>query len=543
MMDTTMISIINDEQFLPTKELKIGDVEVTYEHGRFRYIRFHGREVIRMIYPALRDENWNTIPYTISNETVATTEQEITIRFSAQFKEGAIQYEADFQLNIANSGRVTYSMKGESATAFKSKRIGICVHHPIPSCMGRQVDIVHDNGTTTKMMFPVLISPDRPFTDVSQMRWTSADGLNCDLLFEGDVFETEDQRNWADDSYKTYSGPQYRVPMLHVAKGDTMHQQVTLRVTGNVSQLAHSEENALKKNPFPQIGYLISDEPALYTDEITTLARQIPLDHLLLNVRLNDKGWRAAFERAAALATRLGTLLKLQVYFSSFAPQEIDDVEQLLSQFPQVKDVLILSADQPTPPINEFSRVYDILKKKWPQLKIGYGSSSWFAPLHSSLPIGISCDFVSFTISPQAHQTDHRSILENLLSQYAIIETLYNRMGEVPVHILVQFSKETDKRLHTHFAAWWTLAAIANFGDAAALTVYGLAGDKGVIRLSQPNSSPLYQLLQDLKTFGPHHLTIEQPSFASNPIEKLRSTVVCCGKEDGGKICYSIKDI
>lgn len=539
-----MISIVNDEQFLPIKALKAADVEVTYEHGRFRYIRFQGREVIRMIYPALRDENWNTVPYTISNEVVTTSRQEVSIRFTAEFKAGDIQYEAAFQLGIADSGRVTYSMQGKSATVFKSKRIGICVHHPIPSCMGRQVEIVHDNGTSEHTIFPVLISPDRPFTDVSQMRWTSADDLRCELLFEGDVFETEDQRNWTDDSYKTYSGPQYRVPMLHIAKGDTMHQQVTLQITGNVSPLAQTEEKTSTKKPLPEIGYLISDEPASYTDEITTLANQIPLDHLLVNVTLNDKGWRAVFERAAELATRLGTMLKLQVYFSSFSQQEIDAVKKLLSQYTkQVKDVLILSADKATPPLNEFSKAYAILKKEWPQLTVGYGSSSWFAALHSSLPIGIPCDFVSFTISPQAHQTDHRSILENLLSQYATIETIHSRMGKVPVHVLLQFSKETDKRLHTHFAAWWTLAAIANFSDAASLTVYGLAGGKGVIRLNEPKSSPLYQLLRDIKMFGPDHLTVEHPSFASNPIEKLRSSVVCCGKEDGLKTCYSITDI
>ena len=38
------------------------------------------------------------------------------------------------------------------------------------------------------------------------MSYQLADGMWVDLKFEGDIFETEDQRNWIDGSYKTTIG-------------------------------------------------------------------------------------------------------------------------------------------------------------------------------------------------------------------------------------------------------------------------------------------------------------------------------------------------
>ena len=50
--------------------VQAGPLSAQYRDGSLRYIRFGGREVLRQVYVALRDRNWETIPVRISTETV-----------------------------------------------------------------------------------------------------------------------------------------------------------------------------------------------------------------------------------------------------------------------------------------------------------------------------------------------------------------------------------------------------------------------------------------------------------------------------------------
>ena len=45
------------------------------------------------------------------------------------------------------------------------------------------------------------------FPSVDELELTMRDDVELELLFEGDLFEMEDQRNWTDASFKTYCTP------------------------------------------------------------------------------------------------------------------------------------------------------------------------------------------------------------------------------------------------------------------------------------------------------------------------------------------------
>ena len=65
------------------------------------------------------------------------------------------------------------------------------------------------------------------------MLWTTAEGAQAEITFEGDVFETEDQRNWTDTSYKTYSRPLELPFPYSVNAGETIEQRITLKISGD----------------------------------------------------------------------------------------------------------------------------------------------------------------------------------------------------------------------------------------------------------------------------------------------------------------------
>ena len=101
---------------------------------------------------------------------------------------------------------ITFTMEGIALESFEKNRIGFCVLHPIDGCAGTNCVIAHSDGSLEQSVFPEQISPDQVFRDIRSMKWM-ANTVHCRLDFEGDIFETEDQRNWTDASYKTYSTP------------------------------------------------------------------------------------------------------------------------------------------------------------------------------------------------------------------------------------------------------------------------------------------------------------------------------------------------
>lgn len=67
-MSVKNIHLPFDVPLLPIKNLQSGLLSCVYEHGNLRYIKLGEVEVVRMMYTAVRDEHWHTIPYTIEAE-------------------------------------------------------------------------------------------------------------------------------------------------------------------------------------------------------------------------------------------------------------------------------------------------------------------------------------------------------------------------------------------------------------------------------------------------------------------------------------------
>lgn len=426
-MTTTEWEFKNDVPLLPFNLFKAGHTTGMYESGRIRYIKWKGKEVLRNIYPALRDEQWNTIPFVIRNEKLNISADAFEISYDAKFNHGDISYEAGFQIKGADD-KLIFQMRGKALSMFNSKRIGICVLHPVNPCAGQPVDIIRPDKSVNTSQFPVLINSTQPFTDISGMHWVTTGGVKIELNFEGGDFETEDQRNWTDDSYKTYSGPQYKTPMLKLNAGDTMHQKVTLSIKGQ----AITETNTGSKT----------------------------------------------------------------------------GVQEFRKRFPLIG---------------------------YRRTRSGNSVGSWFADLNGSIPLSVNCDFVSFTACPQVHQTDSRTILENVFSLHSIIETLRSKAIDVPVHVSLLFSRESDHRLHSYFGAWWMINVIAGLSEASHITLYDNSeGSK---------SSPLYALLNKIHEFRPVNIIAERNDKLQDPLEMLSSGRIYIENETGDRICFTMKDI
>ena len=114
----------------PAKFLS-GPLEIHYEQGLLRNIRIGDYEVIRMIYFALRDHNWETIIPVIKNEQIKESDAGFRISFESHFEEKNIRFVFYSVITGTTNGQVAFEIEGEALSGFRTNRTGFCVLHPI----------------------------------------------------------------------------------------------------------------------------------------------------------------------------------------------------------------------------------------------------------------------------------------------------------------------------------------------------------------------------------------------------------------------------
>ncbi|QHK19042.1 hypothetical protein GU243_03940 [Pseudarthrobacter psychrotolerans] len=191
------------------------------------HISYLGRPVLRAVKAVVRDQDWRTPQPAVRTLEVTQDNGLLQARWTVRFAGHGVEYDGFLTADFTPAA-VEIAFEGTAVHTFRSNRIGLVVLHP-PGDAGRDVTVEHPDGGSTAAQFPNDISPHQPFMDIAALEWADADaGTAFRLSFTGDVFETEDQRNWTDGSFKTYSTPLARPFPVDVAAGDAVRQAVRL---------------------------------------------------------------------------------------------------------------------------------------------------------------------------------------------------------------------------------------------------------------------------------------------------------------------------
>ena len=206
-----------------------GPVATVFEPGGafLRYVQADGREMIRGVYAAVRDHNWGTVPMTVSDLTHRQHNDGFEVAFTAEHRQGEIEFTWAGRIVGAADGTITYTFDGRANSSFQRNRIGFCVLHARDAA-GRRCRVTRVDGSQVEDHLPELISPHQPFLDMRAIEHEVDDGLWCRVTMEGETFEMEDQRNWIDASFKTYCTPLALPFPVRVSAGDCVQQQVTI---------------------------------------------------------------------------------------------------------------------------------------------------------------------------------------------------------------------------------------------------------------------------------------------------------------------------
>jgi len=384
-------------------------------------LRHGGVLVARSVRAVVRDRDWGTARATVEATERAGGVTRLLLRVAGDgvAAEGELRLEAhDDALTVA----LRLTATADSLTA----RTGLVLLHP-PTVAGTPLRVRHGDGTAEQGSFPRAIAPHQPALDVVGLDW-SAGGLDLRATFVGDVFEMEDQRNWTDASFKTYSRPLSRPFPYRLARGEVVEQAITLTASGTSTtpRTPREADRVVLVDAgwsVPEVGVGAATGPT------SPGAHPAPPASTLL-VELDA----ADGDPAPRLARAASSGLPLDVRVVASTPE---DVESLVVAAGRHRPVRLGVASSTThvsePPLWE--ALVAAAREHAPAAVLLGGARSHFTELdreHARLPRPHAW---TFAVTPQMHADGTHQLEESIGVQRLVTEQAVEIAGGAPVHV------------------------------------------------------------------------------------------------------------
>jgi D-apionolactonase len=514
--------------------LRAGPLSLQFEDGGLRYIHLGDRELVRRLYSAVRDINWGTISDRLSNLRTSIYDDSFSIEFDVRNVQAEIDFAWHGSITGEPSGRIIFAMSGVANTTFRKNRIGFCILHPM-ELAGSPVEIRRANGSTEQTHFPRYIAPQNPFLDIVGLRHPAAPGIEVTQTFEGDIFETEDQRNWIDASFKTFCTPLSRPFPVTVNAGEKISQRVIIELINPAGKEASScipapSAGATSQitldigkepvGPLPRMGFAIpASTPPLSPLQIERLQCLRP-SYLRCELSL-PADYASRLWSAAQIADQLSADLEIVVLLGEGAERELDHLHSLVKQLgPNIARWTLF----PQSGWSTTRELVEMFRGRLPShgaaAPIGGGTLASFCELNRRRPPTDVLDFIAWSMQPQEHAFDNASLAETLAAQAAAVASARQFTGDLPLVVgpitlkrrVNPYSTgpwppdplpgelpfQVDVRQTTLFGAGWTLGSIKYLAVSGvhAVTYYELIGWKGLNE--RETGSPLPDLFPSL---------------------------------------------
>jgi D-apionolactonase len=507
------------EEAIPaTHILRAGEFSMLYENGNLRYISAGGYEIIRMIYFAVRDKDWLTISPVIDEEKISRKKNGFEIGYKAHYRYNEIDFKAEISIFSAPANRLILEMKGAANSTFLKNRIGFCVLHPISNCAGHECRIIHPDNSVTIHRFPEEISPHQPFKNICSMSWKVNDSIGAMLHFDGDIFETEDQRNWTDASFKTYSTPLDQPYPVEVAQGTSISQRVEFALEGECPAepipgpvFLKPRESVITFNvgkhtsvKLPAIGVSVSSRHQPLTMYEAGILKIPGFSHIRGELHLFSMQLEKQYAILTGESAKANLPAEVCLLFGNEPLAELARFLSLYHQIPvEVARIIVLSGNDKVASANLLSMVMPVIRREFNNIPAGTGTNCNFAQLNRSRPGFSGIDFVSFTLHPQEHASDERTLTENTAAQLYTVQSaskfeIHKPVIVSPVTLQRRFNANcenyeefsdinivppgVDPRQMSLFGAAWTVGSLKSLLDSeiTSITYYESVGERGL---------------------------------------------------------------
>jgi D-apionolactonase len=539
-------------------QLHAGPLSLLFENGGLRYIRYGDREIVRRVYFAVRDVNWGTVPDQISNVQIKSETDSFRVAFDVENKQGEIDFAWHGIITGQPQGGIVFEASGVARSTFRKNRIGFCILHPM-DCAGLPVTIRHPDGSAEKCEFPRYIAAENPFLDVVGMRHAVEKDVEVELTFEGDVFETEDQRNWIDASFKTFCTPLSRPYPVEFRAGEELFQRITMELRGKPSEAATTftmddgvtlEMARDSVGPLPRIGFALGDDFVRLSAKDVDRLRLLRPAHVRCIVRLSGE-LELQLARAAQLVRDIGdaTAVELVLFAKADDVRVIGTFAELVARqnTPIERWIVFPETGWSTPrELAELSK--RAIRQHDLAALVGGGTPANFRELNVNRPPVDELDFITWSMTPEFHAFDNASLVETLAAHATTVASARQFANGLPlvvgpIHFKMQVNPyatgpwppqvgpnelptQVDVRQLSLFGAAWTLGSLKYLAESQvhAVTYYELVGSKGL--MEREAGSPLPELFPSLPgcVFPLYHVFADLAELSASQVVPIRSS-------------------
>lgn len=482
------------------------------ESGALANIFLGDEEVLRGLAVVVRDADWGTVEGEVVVGEVRAARNSFDASVTSRNRRAEIDFEWKGTVSGTADGVVRFDFRGEARSRFRSNRIGLVALHSL-NWAGRTVEVTHSDGSMTEAAYPALVSPHQPFLDVASLRQRTVEGCEVKIDFTGDVFETEDQRNWSDGSFKTYSRPLACPFPVDFTPDDVVRQAVILsagdgmpgprvRRRETVTITVHDDEY-----PWPRVGVTLAQGDGCAEECGPVRAGK-------LHAQLNAAWMRAELSVSAdgsvegaeevARAANTGVPLELCVTTSSPPPGSGTELRHVLGEHP-LAALVVYTEGSPVTSEESVRFVQKALREAKPSAAVPViaGTDGNLAELNRNARDLSELDGVTLSINAQVHDSSPEAVMHTVESYRAMIATARAVSGNEsvtvsplmlkPRHNLYATSAEDasgshldpqsiDPRQSTAFAAAFAAAAIGELARAGVsrLTAFEDSGPRGL---------------------------------------------------------------
>jgi D-apionolactonase len=509
----------------PVRTIRCGPVQFDLDGVDVARVHLADTELVNRAYMSVRDRNWDTVLPAFSDPEVNTTPEGVVITFKARNQAGPIDFAWNGSVAARTDGRITYSMEGEALTAFEYCRIGFCVLHSEAAAAGRPYVAETPGGVVTGVL-PRLIAPQEirdghevPLIPPCSSLEIQLDDTSIRAAFEGSLFSSEDQRNWTDASFKTccIAGPDYPYP---AEPGQVFAQRVTLVPSGSAAParrqrrpVGHIEVGEALGGRWPALGVGLPSSLGreVNSRQIARLAT-LALEHVRADLHLASADWPRRLDMARETARAIGARVELALFMDETELEHLPAIADALASVDLAR-VIVLPVWTPSTRTTSPAMVDNVRRMLAPVLghaAVAGGTDGDFAELNRDRPAVDSWDGVAYSINPQVHAFDERSLVETLATQATTVATTRSFAGSTPVIVSpvtlrqrfnpsaigdktlgqADLPSSVDPRQMSLFAAGWSLGSIASLTAAgvASVTYFETVGLRGLMDAGGPRS-------------------------------------------------------
>lgn len=488
-------------------DLRRGDVLVSLADGAIASVCLRGQEIVQRVYVGVRDRDWNTLVGLTTSYRIDDSRAEFTVAYG----ERGIALEVHWTVEIDGDGAVRIVTKYRPHNAFSAGKVGLCVLHDSRTHAGAEYRS-SGGGSSYTGRFPQLIEPQLfeggnvtalspPF---DRLTVALPEGASVDFAFEGDLFEIQDHRNWADLSFKTYGTPQ-ALGWLHDFENEFTQ---SLTITGSVpvaavaTDVVQVSSDSQLRSPVALGTTMTSGTP-----DAALLAALGPR-HLAIEVESGG----ALPEEALSAASALGVPLEITVVGHAGDVENVvrSTQHRVVERGLAVTRLLIEQVDEGgTAREVVDATLFNDARQAWADGPgvVAYGTRSHFCALNRSESVG-AIDTIMFGLTTQLHSFDSHIVLLGTLALKDIAATCRQRHGTnarlsaAPVELIFAdgpcptgtaglwgFPPEIDVRLFGLFGATWLVSLLAQLTAAGfhSATVLDAVGSRGLVLGRDPD--------------------------------------------------------